>query len=249
MSPEHILRHYFGISLIPAWNNVLATLLAVFYVQIVLLLGDLIKKAGASSDVSRKFVHIGAASWIICWPWFDDTHWTWKLNIFVPFVQGLKLSYKGAFADPTDVDVQIMCRHGNPKELFYGPLQFCIFMCYLGLFKFMTLDGCIIMAATGIGDGIAPLVGKFYGSHKYRLPFGGQKSLEGSFFGVFMGTLIGSLIFPLVIGLPTLSIYVTIQCAVFATVFEAGSPEGFDNIFVPLMMNLVVKHNPMFSHV
>lgn len=243
-----ILQHHFGLVLTPVWNNILATLLTVAYVHIILLLGDLIKKAGASSDVSRKFVHIGAASWIICWHWFDDSHWTWRLNIFVPFIQGLKLFYKGTFADSTDVDVQVMSRQGNPKELLYGPLQFCTFMCYLGLFQFMTLEGCVLMAATGIGDGIAPLIGKLYGDHKYRLPMGGEKTLEGSFFGVFMGTLLASLIFPLVNGLPTLKIYSALKCAILSTLLEAGSPEGFDNVFVPLMMKLILNYNPKLIH-
>ena len=53
-----------------------------------------------------------------------------------------------------------MSRSSAPSELLYGPLQFTIFMMYVGTQLFMTLEGAILVAALGIGDGIAPIVGK-----------------------------------------------------------------------------------------
>lgn len=241
--PGQILKVYFGVSVTPLWSNILAMFLTVVYVQIILLMGNFMKEKGISADLSRKFIHIGAASWIICWPWFDDSHPTWMLNIFVPLIQSLKLFYKGAIKlDPNDTDVQTMSRTASPKELLYGPLQFCLFMCYLGLFKFRTVEGCILMAASGIGDGIAPLIGRMKGSHHFRLPFGGKKTLEGSIFGVCLGTFVAMCTFPMLCNVPPLQLTYMIKLAAYSTLFEAASPEGWDNIFLPFMMHLTLKY-------
>ena len=64
--------------------------------------------------------------------------------MLVPTVMSLKLVYKGLIlADPMDVDVRIMSRSSSPSELLYGPLQFSVFMIWLGMTKFMTREGMV----------------------------------------------------------------------------------------------------------
>jgi len=65
-------------------------------------------------------------------------------------------------------------------------------MSYVGLFCFNRTLGCLIMGSL-IGDGVAPLFGKYYGKRRFG-PFAGQsstKSIEGSF-GMFIGAIIGA---------------------------------------------------------
>lgn len=69
--------------------------------------------------------------------------------------------------------------------LLFGPLQLSLLMVWLGLTKFMTEEAAILLAAVGIGDGIAPLIGNRYGRHVYRMPFSNNKTMEGSVCGVF----------------------------------------------------------------
>lgn len=196
------------------------------------------------ADESRKFIHVSAGCWILFWPLFDVTHWSWRLNILVPAVMSVKLFYKGAIlADPDDVDVQTMSRSSSPRELLYGPLQFTIFMMWLGTSKFMTVEGVILVAALGIGDGIAPIIGRYYGRIRYRFPLGGEKSFEGSFFGVFLGTIGGSYFFLYMLGLPMLSYEVLIKVGIISTVAEATAPGNWDNIFLPMVLHLSLKHN------
>lgn len=153
--------------------------------------------------------------------------------------------YQGAILkDPNDEDVRTMSRSSSPSELLWGPLQFTIFMMWIGTQKFMTLEGSILVAALGIGDGLAPIIGRYYGNLKYRFPMSGQKSIEGSFFGVFLGTIGGIYAFNHVLGLRDLSGQNMVICAAIATFAEAAAPGDCDNVFMPVVMHFSIKHYP-----
>ncbi len=142
-----------------------------------------------------------------------------------------------------------MSRSSSPSELLYGPLQFTLFMMYVGTQKFMTLEGIVLVSALGIGDGIAPLIGKYYGNIQYRMPLLGlvcdMKSIEGSFFGVFLGTMGGIYFFTYILGLRMMSTYQgLISCAAIATFAEACAPGSCDNIFIPVVLHFSIKHYP-----
>ena len=100
------------------------------------------------------------------------------------------------------------------------------------------------MAAVGIGDGIAPLIGSYYGNIPYRFPFSSPKSLEGSFFGVFLGTMAGSYLFLYCLGLPLIGTKALVVCATIATVAEAMAPETWDNVFVPMVLHFSWERLP-----
>jgi len=202
------------------------------------------KRLGFNADISRKFIHVMAGCWILFWPLFDVTHWSWRLNILVPSVMSVKLFYKGfVLADPNDFDVQTMSRSSAPSELLFGPLQFTFLMMYCGTTKFMTMEGALLMASLGIGDGIAPIIGRYYGHIKYRFPLGGEKSVEGSFFGV-LGTVGGSYFFIHMLGLPMIPYQNLIKVGIISTIAEATAPGNWDNITVPLILHLSIKHIP-----
>lgn len=229
----------------PLWNNILSALCTVIYIKTTMDISLLFlrKRLGFNADISRKFIHVMAGCWILFWPLFDVTHWSWRLNIIVPSVMSVKLFYKGfILADPNDFDVQTMSRSSAPSELLFGPLQFTIFMMYCGTTKFMTIEGALLMASLGIGDGIAPIIGRYYGHIKYRFPLGGEKSVEGSFFGVFLGTVGGGYFFIHMLGLPMIPYQNLIKVGIISTVAEATAPGNWDNISVPLILHLSIKH-------
>mmetsp|Transcript_33717 Transcript_33717/g.77820 ORF Transcript_33717/g.77820 Transcript_33717/m.77820 type:complete len:156 (-) Transcript_33717:46-513(-) len=130
-------------------------------------------------------------------------------------------------------DVRTMSRSGNPAELLYGPIQFTITMIWLGLTKFMTRESCIIMGAVGFGDGIAPLVGQRFGKHRFRFPFGGVKSFEGSL-SVGLGSIFGMWLFLNGLSLPLLNVEQSLKYAFISAILEACSPQAFDNLVIPL---------------
>jgi len=236
------LLHHYGIitNLPPLWNNIGCALLTVVYIKNVMDVASFIRTRLACAEESRKFVHIFAGNWILFWGLFDATHWSWRLNILVPSAMSLKLLYKGAIlADPNDIDVKTMSRSSSPSELLYGPLQFVIVMMWLGTSKFMTMEGAILMAALGIGDGIAPLIGKHYGRIRYRFPFSSEKTVEGSF-GVFLGTVGGCYFYLYMLGLPMLSYRNVLMCGFLTTITEAIAPKNYDNVLLPIVLNFAL---------
>jgi len=223
----------------PLWVNISSALLTVLYLKVVMEIASFIRRK-IGNTISRKMIHVCAGTMIVFWPLFDVTHWSWRLNILVPAAMSVKLFYKGLILnDPNDIDVQNISRSSSPSELLYGPLQFGILMMWLGLCKYMTVEGVVIMAALGIGDGIAPIVGKYYGRMRYTLhPLATEKSVEGSFFGVFLGTIMGCIFFLYVFQMPMIPIQTLIHYGLVSTIAEASSPGNYDNVFIPLVLHL-----------
>jgi len=223
----------------PLWNNMGVSLLTVIYIKIVLGIGTSIRERLGNAEDSRKIIYMLAVSWLLFWPLFDVKHWSWRLNALVPVVLALKLFYKGAIlADPEDPDVRNISRSSSPSELLYGPIQLTCIMTWVGLTKFMTVEAAVIMAAVGIGDSIAPIIGCRYGRHVYRMPFGSTKTIEGSVF-VFLGTIVGCYLFPYGMGLPTQPLRLILAYSGITAIVEGCSSGAFDNVFISVALNFL----------
>ena len=208
---------------------------------VVSLCDFLVSRKALSPPTSRKIVHIAAGCWMLSWPLFDaeGDGWSWRLNALVTITFAARFAFKGLVKrDPEDEDVRSMTRTGDPKELLYGPFQFAVVGTAVGLFLFMREESCLIMAALGWGDGIAPIVGRLYGRHRYKALMGGSvsvKTVEGSV-GVLLGTILGYYIFARTLGLPELSFWSVLVGGIVAAAVEGCSPDNFDNIALPVAM-------------
>lgn len=207
-------------------------------------IGLIIRVKYGVPELSRKFVHLSACSWLFFWPLFDSSHWGWRLNVTVPVVMSLRLLYKGAILkDPEDEDVRSMSRTSSPSELLYGPLQMTLVMTYVGLTKFMTPTGIIIMASL-VGDGMAAMVGIAYGRHKYRVPLGGDKSVEGTI-GCVVGTMGGIWCYSTVVGIEVVGGWkMLLAYGCMSSVVEATALKNWDNALLALAMEITSKHLP-----
>lgn len=83
------------------------------------------------------------------------------------------------------------------------------------------------------GDGMAALIGQAYGHHSYEV-WGIQKSWEGSTAMLFASFLAGAVVLIIAQGLTATSVAIALLAAGFATVLEAFSKLGIDNLTVPL---------------
>jgi dolichol kinase len=140
--------------------------------------------------------------------------------------------------DSDDEDVQIMSRSSSPYELVFGPLQLSLLIVYLGLARFMQMEAAVVLAAVGIGDGIAPSIGRRYGRHVYRMPFAESKTMEGSVVGVFLGTIAGCYAYLYMLGLEILPLRIILAYAAIAAVVEGSSPAKLDNLLVAAVLHL-----------
>ena len=142
--------------------------------------------------------------------------------------------------DPDDEDVMIMSRTSAPSGLLFGPLFLTLVMIWLGLTEFMTEEAAILLAAVGIGDGIAPLIGVRYGRHHYRMPFSNTKTMEGSVCGVFLGTVAGCYLYPYLLGIELRPLRTVLAFGGIAAVVEGTSPGNMDNLVIPLVMHFSI---------
>jgi dolichol kinase len=190
-----------------------------------------------SGTRTRQLIHVALSSWIGFWPLFDVSDWSWRLNVLVPAVVGTRYLYKAIIQkNPTDAEVINMSRTSSPWDLIYGPLQLTILMVWLGLTQFMQPEAAILLAAVGIGDGLAPLIGRRYGRHLYCMPMAKPKSMEGSVCGVFLGTIAGCYLYPYLLGMDWFPLRIVLAYGGIAAVVEGVSPSNLDNILVPLVL-------------
>ena len=219
----------------PFLNNTVVSVSALIYVFVVVAVMDYLVKKGFPQDLSRKVVHIAAASWLICWLFIDFSHWSMYFNILPAFVWSILLLQKGFFAGPNDNAVKTMTRNGDRRELLRGPLYFTIIMLIMGIYFLNSEYALITMGILGFGDGLAPVVGTRYGKLKYKIL--SEKSIEGSIAFLFFGIL-GSILFSQLI-LGHFSLGLILKLTVAATIVEAISPKDLDNLLIPLITFLV----------
>jgi phytol kinase len=219
----------------PEIRNISVALLSVVYVFSVVGIMDYAVRKGLSADISRKIVHIAAGSWILFWPLYNLSHWTKYLNILPALIWTLLLLIKGLSAAPDDKAVKTMTRTGDRRELLKGPLYFTLIMNIMGTLFLYTPLAMISLGLLSWGDGLAPLFGKYFGKHSYKVF--AHKTLEGSAAFIIFG-FSGAILFSYLV-LGTIDVGFALISALLAVIVEGCSPKDWDNILIPLSTMLV----------
>ncbi len=200
------------------------------YTFLIVFLMNFAVDRGLPQDVSRKIVHMWAGGLVIFW-FFYTTPWGKYIFMATPAIWVILLILTALTKDEEDPTVKSMTRTGNPRELLLGVMFFPLMLIILTFLGYRSFAGVAAIASVGFGDGIAPIVGKYWGKHRYKL-LGREKSLEGSL-GVFLATLIGSLILGMVF-FHNPYFLKSLIASLIATILEAISPRDVDNFIVPL---------------
>jgi hypothetical protein len=238
-----------GETLTPLQNNLVAVACAVIYTKIGLeciASLRLTKKfeeleQHSSSSYSKCMVYILLCTSLLFWPLFDESDgWSWRLNSIVPCAMGVRFIYKGAVCkDPEDVEVQTLSRSCSPTHLLFGPLQLTLVLTWLGLFRFRTEEAAI-SASILVGDAATPLIGNIFGRHKFHVPLGQPKTMEGSVCGVFCCSVSAIYFFLYFLSLPLLPLRTVLAYAAIAAFAEGTAPANLDNLTVPLVMHFSI---------
>jgi len=222
--------------LTPLIHNLLITIAGIVYVfSVVAIMDWFVKSKNFPQDISRKIVHISAGSWLIFWLFYDPSHWSKYLNIAPAFIWTVLLLIKGFTAKPDDEAVKTMTRTGDRKELLKGPLYFTIVMNLMGTVFIYQEVALTAMGLLGWGDGLAPIFGKRFGKHKYKILV--QKSIEGSLAFLLFGLFGASLFHFLILG--EINFVNILVCAIIATIIESASPSDLDNFLIPLSVIVI----------
>ena len=219
--------------------NIIVTLAGILYVfSVVGVMDYFVKKKNFPQDISRKIVHIAAGSWLISWFFFDDGHWTKYLNILPALIWTVLLLIKGFTASVDDEAVKTMTRTGDRKELLRGPLFFTLVMCLMGTVFYKSPLALTAMGLLGWGDGLAPVFGKRFGKHKYKIFT--EKTVEGSL-AFFIFGLAGALVFN-VLYYNQIHFSFIMVSALIVTLVEAVSPKDIDNILIPVTVIILYTY-------
>ncbi|MBU5590262.1 hypothetical protein KQI89_00630 [Clostridium sp. MSJ-4] len=208
-------------------NNLWGILISILFVLLVIGLSSLLTNRNIiSGEGSRKFIHIGVSNWWIIAMLFFDNHYYASIVPAI-FIVINYLSYKQNL-------FKAMERGGGKEDL--GTVYFAVSLLILSFLTFQKsttpLIGAMGILVMGYGDGFAAVVGSKFGKHKYYIG-NNKKSIEGS---------LTMLIVSFIVSFTILNIYgiingvsISLLISVIATLVEAVSPLGLDNITVPII--------------
>jgi dolichol kinase len=197
---------------------------------------------GVSRKLSRKFLHMMIGNLPFFIPFFTFNSFPMNFPFFVaaPFVLvtflattysplkslGRKLSGLGEITG-----------EGHQLGLVFYAISYTTLAFFFAAKPYVIAAGILPMA---YGDASASIVGEKYGKKRYRIT--ANKSLEGSvamFIVSFLAVSVSLLFFSLFYSFSMSGLLLAAFGAVFvATVAEAFTPLGFDNITVPLLSAL-----------
>jgi phytol kinase len=209
-------------------SDPIALLLAFVYVSVVLALGEGLRRGlNLSVEFTRKFVHVGVGmvSFLLV-----VLFQSWQFAIIPPlvFIFINYISYRRQIFSGMET--------GEKGQLgtVYFPISFAIYL----LWPFPALLVASLMPMTW-GDAFAAIIGKRWGTHKFSV-VGQTRSVEGSlamFAFSYAATFLALVVFgqPIIVG-----IGLSLLTALVATLVEALSPMGIDNLTVPLVSALVL---------
>ncbi|HYX13138.1 MAG TPA: phosphatidate cytidylyltransferase [Nostoc sp.] len=216
--------------------------LAISYVYAIglLVIGEGLRRLfGVKPDLTRKVIHIGAGMWVFG-VLLLFKHWQIGIIPFASFIGLNYLFYRYRIIGAMDT------QDSSPGTVYFAisvTLLFGLLWRPDGPVDSVAIAVAGIMAMTW-GDALAALIGRRFGQHKYQVG-NSVRSWEGSgamfvastvvIFLVLLllpGSSLSPLAKPFSLAWALLTAVIT---ATFATLAEAVSPHGTDNLSVPLV--------------
>ncbi len=214
------------------FSDILALIIVYIYVIIVFVIAELVLKT--KPEVSRKFLHIMVGNMIFAMPFFADP-WTmvWFLTLPITVALFFLTEYS-----PIKIENSVT-ESGHALGLFFYA---AIWTILIAIFSKQLWIVALAIVPMVYGDGFAALIGQKFGKIKYTV-FGGTKSLEGSLtmfvittvMSVFVWMVFTSIGYPM----PEFNLVYIIAISAVATVCEALSYGGIDNLSVPTITSIL----------
>ena len=180
---------------------------------------------GWPTEFTRKVIHIAAGSWVIAIIYIFD-HWWWGVIPTASFVILNYIFYRFTIFKAMDA-------RGSTPGTVYFALSITILLLLLWPRGQEGIVAAGIMPMTW-GDAFASLIGVRWGRHRYQV-LGTRRSWEGSV-AMFVFSLSATFLVLFLLGLPLSpaeGFLYSLLVALGATLVEAFSPWGLDNLSVP----------------
>ena len=211
-------------------SDLLALLIAFLYVSIVLAVSEISRRSlRLSVDLTRKFVHIAVG--MIAFP-LVILFQAWQFAIIPPlvFIVVNYVSYRRQIFAGMET--------GERGQLgtVYFPISFSILIPLL--WPQPALLVASLMPLTW-GDAFAALIGQRFGARRFTI-LGQTRSIEGTS-AMFVFSLLAVFLTLLFFAQPIATSFVfALIVALIASIVEAFSPFGIDNLTVPLSSAIVL---------
>ncbi len=200
--------------------------IVVLWIGLLLLVASLLNRSGgSSSEVVRKVVHIGTGNVIL---------FAWWLHI--PAIISIGASILASIVTFLSYYLPILPGINSVGRKSLGTFFYAVSIGILVAW-FWTINqpqyavlGILVMTW---GDGLAALIGQKFGKHPYKI-WGNKKSWEGSITMALVSFIVSISIFLSVQGNSGQTWLVSLFVAIVATILEAFSVYGVDNLTVPL---------------
>ena len=214
-------------AVLPAWAAILAVMGALGLALVSLRQAQLRRKL--SAEGARKGLHVAMSAVMLALPWLFDA--AWPVILLATLAVGAMLAVRFVPALRNGVGGVI---HEVGRQSV-GDVCYPVAVCALYL---LTADSPVLYAIAvlmlGLADPAAALTGARHGLSPYAT-VDGKKSLEGSVAFAFVAFLCVHV--PLLLFTPVgraEALWISAIVAVLATIVEAVSWGGLDNLFVPL---------------
>ncbi len=193
-------------------------------------------------NLKRKFLHIMIGNFVYIIPFFTFTTFPANFPFFVasPFILLTLLAspyspinLKNKISGLTDITTG-----GHQVGLVLYAISYTILAFFFASKPYVIIAGILPMA---FGDAAASLVGQKMGRHQFNIF--SKKSIEGTiamFTITLVSVMLSLLFFSYLCPFSTFTLLLaSLGVAVSATILEALTPKGLDNLVVPLISALV----------
>lgn len=210
-------------------NNILGIIISFVYIASLMLAAKYFEKF--DKEASRKFIHILLANWwLIAMAFFDNIIYAIIPPIAFTIINFI--SYKGNV-------IKVMERDEESQDGL-GTVYFAFSLIPLVILSYVVtnnpLIGLVGFFIMTYGDGFASIVGKSFKSKEYKV-FGSTKTLAGSAVMFVISLIITLAVFAY--SNTEGFILKSIILSIIATILEAISVKGTDNLTVPIITSLI----------
>jgi len=202
--------------------------LGFIYIVVVIVIAMSLSKL--PYEISRTFAHIMIANWWFIASYSMASYWV----VMATPIFFILFNILNAFFNWIPC-LNSKTRNNNLGTVYYA---FSIFI-LLQIFFFdpnLKIAAGLGILVMGYGDGFAALIGQTLGKHAYTI-FRGHKTIEGSLAMLVVSAIV--VYGYLSLTTPVVSLWMVLMIPLLATLIEAISPYGLDNLFVPLITALI----------
>ena len=210
------------------FTDIIALIIVYVYVIVIFIIAEKVLKS--RPEFSRKFLHIMVGNMIFAMPFFSNP-WVMIIGLTLPASIGTFLLTEYS---PIKIE-NSMTESGHALGLFFYSAIWTILLIVFGNSLWIVALAIVPLV---YGDGFAALIGIKFGKVKFSV-FGSTKSLEGSL-SMFVVTSVMSVFVWMVFtsigyAMPEFNIVYILLISAVATLCEAFSYGGIDNLTVPAL--------------